>query len=127
MLTFRDGRIAIRTWMNSKSTEIFKGQNIFDKVEIWNILCRGMVPDIFIAAFFILSDMNEPRFLYNQNGGITLADKVLDKVLIKGFAETHMHMNAGIEYSVLWEGTMTYRYWLHILDNEKNYEKKIEA
>ncbi len=124
LLTFRDGRIAIRTWMNSKSTEIFKGQNIFDKVEIWNILCRGMVPDIFIAAFFILSDMNEPRFLYNQNGGITLADKVLDKVLIKGFAETHMHMNAGIEYSVLWEGTMTYRYWLHILDNEKNYEKK---
>lgn len=51
LLTFRDGRIAIRTWMNSKSTEIFKGQNIFDKVEIWNILCRGMVPDIFIAAF----------------------------------------------------------------------------
>lgn len=124
LLTFRDGRIAIRTWMNSKSTEIFQGQNIFDKVEIWNILCRGMVPDVLIAAFFILSDMNEPRFLYNQNGGITLADKVLDKVLIKGFAETHMHMNAGIEYSVLWEGAMTYHYWLYILNDEKNYDKK---
>lgn len=124
LLTFRDGRIAIRTWMNPKSTEIFQGQNIFDKVEIWNILCRAMVPDIFIVAFFILSDMNEPRFLYNQNGGITLADKVLDKILIKGFAETHMHMNAGIEYSVLWEGAMTYRYWLYILDDKKNYDKR---
>lgn len=121
LLTFRDGKIAIRTWMNPRKEEIFYGRNIFDKVEIWNILCRIMVPDVFIAAFFIKSQMAEPHFLYNQNGGITLADKVLDRVLSKGFAETHMHMNAGAEYSVYWQGIMTYTYWSYVLYNEKNY------
>lgn len=124
LLTFRDGKIAIRTWMNPGKTEIFQGQNIFDKVEIWNILCRIMVPDIFIVAFFIRAQMNQPRFLYNQNGGITLADKVLDRVLIKGFAETHMHMNAGAEYSVYWQGIMSYAYWQNTLNNEKLYESR---
>lgn len=124
LLTFRDGKIAIRTWMNPKETEIFQGQDIFDKVEIWNILSRIMVPDIFIVAFFITAQMNKPYFLYNQNGGITLADKVLDRVLIKGFAETHMHMNAGVEYSVYWQGIMSYAYWQNILNDEKAYENK---
>lgn len=125
LLTFRDGRIAIRTWMNPEETEIFQGQDIFDKVEIWNILCRIMVPDIFIAAFFIEADMNRTYFLYNQNGGITLADKVLDRILLKGFAETHMHMNAGVEYSVYWQGIMSYAYWQDALDNEENYKDKM--
>lgn len=124
LLTFRDGKIAIRTWMNPREEEIFYGQDVFDKVEIWNILCRIMVPDVFIVAFFILSHMAEPCFLYNQNGGITLADKVLDRVLKQGFAETHMHMNAGAEYSVYWQGIMTYAYWSHVLYNEKNYMDK---
>ena len=124
LLTFRDGKIAIRTWMNPKKTEIFQEQDIFDKVEIWNILSRIMVPDIFIVAFFITAQMNKPYFLYNQNGGITLADKVLDRVLIKGFAETHMHMNAGVEYSVYWQGIMSYAYWQNILSDEKAYENK---
>lgn len=124
LLTFRDGKIAIRTWMNPRQEEIFYGQNVFDKVEIWNILSRIMVPDIFIVAFFIKSQMAELCFLYNQNGGITLADKVLDRVLRQGFAETHMHMNAGAEYSVYWQGIMTYAYWSHVLHNEKNYMDK---
>lgn len=34
LLTFRDGKIAIRTWMNPRQEEIFYGQNVFDKVEI---------------------------------------------------------------------------------------------
>ena len=127
LLTFRDGKIAIRTWMNPEKTEIFQGQNIFDKVEIWNILSRIMIPDIFIVAFFIKAQMKEPRFLYNQNGGITLADKILDRVLIKGFAETHMHMNAGAEYSIYWQGIMSYAYWRNILNNEKLYvNRKLE-
>lgn len=53
LLTFRDGRIAIRTWINEREggqNDIFDHQNAFDKVEIWNILNRIVVPDVFIAA-----------------------------------------------------------------------------
>ena len=55
LLTFRDGRIAIRTWLNEQSEsgkrDIFDYHDAFDKVEIWNILSRLIVPDVIIAAF----------------------------------------------------------------------------
>lgn len=124
LLTFRDGKIAIRTWINKEKEELFQGQDVFDKVEIWNLLCRKMVPDVFIAAFYISSGMEDARFLYNQNGGITLADKVLDKILKKGLAETHMHMNAGTEYVVLWEQITRYSYWRDKIRSETVFQKK---
>lgn len=115
LLTFRDGRIAVRTWLNDADEEgygdLFGGHDAFDKVEIWNTMSRLMVPDVVIAAFFIEAGLTDRMYLYNQNGGIFLADKTLDKVLQRGIAETHMHFNVGLEYTVLWRYVTNYWRW----------------
>ena len=107
LLTFRDGRMAIRTWINeegeNRQKDLFDYHDTFDKVEIWNIMGRLMVPDIIIAAFFVEAGLTERQYLYNQSGNIFLADKTLEKVLQKGIAETHMHFNVGLAYTVLWK------------------------
>ena len=74
LLTFRDGHIAIRTWINEASEtghkDLFDYHDTFDKVEIWNILGRLMVPDVVIAAFFVTAGLTKREYLYNQNGNI---------------------------------------------------------
>lgn len=107
LLTFRDGHMAIRTWINEVSEtgqkDLFDYHDTFDKVEIWNIIGRLMIPDVIIAAFFVESGLTKREYLYNQNGNIFLADKTLEKVLQKGIAETHMHYNVGLAYLTLWK------------------------
>ena len=130
LLTFRDGEMAIRTWFNEEEDgegDIFNFSGIFDKVEIWNLLCRKVVPDIFIAAFYVKAGLTEPCYLYGQTGRIMLADKTLERVLQKGIAETHLHMNAGINYELLWEYATTLNFWESRIVSGEVYEKTISS
>lgn len=115
LLTFRDGKVAIRTWVNKKDYEgnrdIFDYHDALNKVEIWNILSRMVVPDLFVAAFYVISGLTDKEYLLNQAGNVSLADKELDVVLKKGIAETHMHFNAGIHYLILWEEVLNPYIW----------------
>ena len=124
LITFRDGRAAIRTWRNAPcrgKEDIFDYPNVFDKVEIWNLLCRMIVPDVIIAAFYVESGLRDVSYLYNQQGTIFLADKTLEKILNKGVAETHCHFNAGLEYIYLWQQYMDLRLWDNVLVSEHIY------
>ncbi len=103
-MTYRDGVAAIRTWNNmgvGREKDIFHAEFVFDKVEIWNLLCRMAVPDIFIAIFAAESNLDETA-LYEQKPHISLADKLLIKTLKKGMAENHLHFNAGYDYETFW-------------------------
>ena len=66
LLTFRDGRMAIRTWINeegeNRRKDLFDYHDTFDKVEIWNIMGRLIVPDVIIAAFFIEAGLTERQY-----------------------------------------------------------------
>lgn len=115
LITYRDGKAAIRTWSNSNvitgKKDIFESEFVFDKVEIWNILCRFIVPDILIVIFAVESNLTEAA-LYAQKPNISLTDKLLDKCLKKGLAENHLHFNAGFNYEALWIYTMNIYLWL---------------
>lgn len=99
MITYRDGIAAIRTWNNEN--DIFGMPYMFDKVEIWNLLARIMIPDILIVAFAVRCQLGI-ECLFEQRPFISLADKILVKSLKKGIAETHLHINAGGDYATLW-------------------------
>lgn len=119
LLTYRDGVAAIRTWNNRPGKlgqDIFYSNHIFNKVEIWNLLSRFMVPDILIVIFAVDSGLDESA-LYEQKPNISLADKLLVKCLKKGIAENHMHFNAGFDYE---------RVWLNVTNLDRWYgEKKL--
>ncbi len=110
LLTFRDGKIAIRTWFN-QGKDIFDYPSVFDKVEVWNHLGRLMTIDIIIAAFFVLCELRDEYNLFNQSGTIMLADKTLEQVFRKGLAETHLHFNAGVDFQYLWQHRMNPISW----------------
>lgn len=104
MITYRDGVAAIRTWSNldeGLEHDVFPVNYVFDKVEIWNMLNRFMVPDILIAAFAVECGYDESA-LFAQKPQISLADKLLSKVFQSGLAENHLHFNAGYDYETLW-------------------------
>lgn len=126
LLTFRDGKIAIRTWTNEKDEEdLFRYPNVFDKVEIWNLLSRMMTVDLLIVAFFIEANLKKVYYLHNQTGGILLADKTLEKILQKGLAETHMHFSAGSDFMYIWQNEMEPDIWEKglIKDKKESYLK----
>lgn len=123
LLTFRDGRVAIRTWINENDeTDIFNYPNVFDKVQIWNLLGRMITTDVIVVAFFVEVDLCDTMYLEGQTGAIFLADKALEKILQKGLTETHLHFNAGAEFAYLWQKITDVRYWK--LEDEEQYWKK---
>lgn len=127
LLTFRDGKIAIRTWINENDTDdFFHYSNVFDKVEIWNLLSRMMSVDILIAAFFVEANLKQVDYLYNQTGDILLADKTLDKILKKGLAETHMHFTAGTDFVHVWQNEVDIVEWEKRVLNEAECWKYIQ-
>lgn len=105
LLTYRDGRVAIRTWTNEDG-DIFNYPNVFDKVQVWNLLGRMITVDIVIVAFMVGLGQYDLRNLNGQTSNIFLADKTLEKILEKGMAETHLHFNAGAEFTYLWQEKM---------------------
>ena len=118
LLTYRDGIIAIRLW-NTDEQDIFNFPDVFDKVQIWNMLCCYMVPDILIAAFAVQCNFSK-KILYEQKPYISLADKLLVKILQKGMAENHLHFKAGFDYEAIWLNYMN----LEKLSRNYSFEKE---
>lgn len=127
LLTFRDGKIAIRTWVNDEKQngqrDIFDYHDSLNKAEIWNILSRMVVPDLFVAAFHVECRLTDKKYVYHQLGNVSLADKELDIILQKGCAETHMHFNAGISHVTLWKKFTNPFVWR---DGVRNKRKSVE-
>lgn len=117
LLTYRDGIVSIRTQMNNDGKDIFAFSNIFNKVEIWNFLCRMTVPDIYIAMYAVESG-NDVTALSEQKEGISLADSLLRKRLENGTAENHLHFHAGYHYEMYWLYGMDIGKWRR-LDGRK--------
>ena len=130
LLTLRDGKIVIKTWLNEEDSynkhDLFNFHDTFDKVEIWNMMSRLMVPDIVIAAFFVEAGLTEPMYLYRQNGGVLLADKTLETILRRGLAETHIHFNVGMEYTLIWNRVTNLHNWETYFQDEKAWKYRID-
>lgn len=125
LITYRDGVATIKQWVEepqgNPESDIFGSVTVFNKVEIWNLLCRMAVPDFFIAVAAVENDKGI-RALYEQKGNISLADKLLLKRLKKGVAENHLHFKVGFSYDVVWLCYMNLRFVENL--DPKTWEEK---
>lgn len=105
LVTYRDGIAAIRQWNGGDEADhipdIFGKTDVYNKIEIWNLLCRFIAPDIFIAIAAVEYG-HGIEALYEQKAHIMLADKLLVKSLQKGIAENHLHFYVGFDYEIDW-------------------------
>lgn len=107
-ITFRDGLVAIRNW--SKNTDPFLNDyNEYEKIDLWNQISRIATTDLFIAAAYVNFDVSIDN-IFKAPNLVYLADMPLKFILSKGVAETHMHANAGVSYSSIWETQMLIDY-----------------
>ncbi len=110
MLTYRDGVAALRTWKTETGPDILSktllgNLSAFDKVEVWSLMIRFVVPDLFLVLFARSCGLGREAY-YEQKPMISLADKLLVKCLQKGVAENHLHFNAGFDYVEVWISRM---------------------
>lgn len=117
LITYRDGIAAIRQWTDAGSVQddIFRSESVYSKVEIWNLLCRITVPDLYIVMAAVDQGFGMEA-LYEQKSYIALGDKLLNKILQKGIAENHIHFNVGMDYEAVWLHYTD----LKFLENEKD-------
>ncbi|MDR3601779.1 MAG: hypothetical protein P4L49_15060 [Desulfosporosinus sp.] len=103
LVILRDGKISIRMWSDEADNELFKAYSGLHKVEIWSALARIMTPDVFIAAYYVNAQLDNIDYLSNVTSNLSVCDTPLAKILNRGIAETHLHLNAGMSYLSLWE------------------------
>lgn len=113
LITYRDGVAAIKQWVEEPGgnfeSDLFGSSTVFNKVEVWNLLCRMAVPDFFIAVAAVENHKGMDA-LYEQRGQISLADKLLLKKLKNGLAENHLHFKVGFVYDVVWLSHMNMKF-----------------
>ena len=99
LITYRDGVAAIYPWIDKK--DIFNSGSVFNKIEVWNLLSRMTVPDLYIAVAAVENNLGLEA-LYEQDFNLFLADKLLIKNFENGLAENHIHFNVGLDYMIEW-------------------------
>lgn len=100
-ITFRDGVVSVRSWADEEECLLYNYEGIL-KIELWNNITRTIPPELFIAAAYINFSVEDTNALVNVPNLVMLADIPLNKILKRGVAETHLHMNVGYSYSYVW-------------------------
>lgn len=105
-ITFRDGVVSAHSWSADSLLEddecLLNGYNGLKKIELWNNISRTVPMDIFIAAAYINFGVSKAHLLIDVPNLVSLADVMLNRILKRGVAETHLHMNVGFSYSFVW-------------------------
>lgn len=106
MLTYRNGIVSIKTWALEEDKDIFCAYELFNKVEIWNVLNRLMVTDILTVFNLLNYGITDRTYIRNEYGRVSLSDNFLDEVLKKGIAENHLHFSVAYNYAGVWINIM---------------------
>ena len=113
LITYRDGAAAIRLEPgegdNKIGTLILDGNHLLDRVEVWNLLCRLSVPDLYIVIAAVENNLGMEA-LYEQGVHLALSDKLLIKSMKKGLSENHLHFGAALDYDIVWLGYMDIKF-----------------
>lgn len=109
-LTHRDGQISLKYWESTEHNEnenkILGPYRGIYKIAMWNSLNRIFTTDLLAILYLLDLDMTEEYYLKSFVAGINVADTQLDKVLSKGIAETHLHLNAAGSFDLTWQTLM---------------------
>lgn len=119
----RNGSLALKYWESEKDDEFIGPYKGINKIALWNTLNRMMCTNLIVICYLLDNGMNDEKFLKGYYSSISLEDIQLEKVLSKGVAETHIHSNAGINFTITWQHLMN----LNNLNDKgrKNYLDKL--
>lgn len=105
-LTYVDSKFILKYWIAKSTEDVLAGFSGLEKVELWNSFSRIFSSDLLVAAYLLHNKMDNTLYMKNFNWTIYITDQQLEKILNKGVSENHIHINAGYNFSMLWEQLM---------------------
>ncbi|MDO7487586.1 hypothetical protein Q5O89_20875 [Peribacillus frigoritolerans] len=110
-LTHRNGQISLKYWesneYNEKENRILGPYRGIYKIAVWNSLNRTFTTDLLAILYLLDLGMEDEYSLKSFAAGINVSDTQLDKILSKGIAETHLHLNAAGSFDFTWQTLMS--------------------
>ncbi len=119
-LTHRNGKIALKYWKTSDEDELLGPYSGIYKIALWNSMNRMFTTDLLVMQYLIDNGMEDEHYLLGYHSLVDIQDLQLEQVLSQGVAETHLHMNAGGDFIVIWQDLMS----LSTDKNSDRYKKK---
>lgn len=102
----RNGRLALKYWESQNDEDFIGPYKGINKIALWNTLNRMICTDLIVITYLLDNGMTDVTCLKGYYTSIMLEDLQLEKILTKGVAETHIHKNAGINFSISWNCLM---------------------
>ncbi|EHK2355137.1 hypothetical protein KCK31_000554 [Clostridium perfringens] len=100
-ISTRDNRFILKYW-KCEEKNILDQYNDINRIAIWNSFSRQVVVDNIVFQYMINKGLKENKYLSMYHSFIHIEDLQLEKILSKGVAETHLHINAGINFEIKW-------------------------
>jgi adenosine deaminase len=119
-LTHRNGKIALKYWKTSDEDELLGPYSGIYKIVLWNSMNRMFTTDLLVMQYLLDNRMEDEHYLLGYHSLVDIQDLQLEQVLSQGVAETHIHMNAGGDFIVIWQDLMS----LSTDKNSERYKKK---
>jgi len=119
-LTHRNGKIALKHWKTTDEDELLGPYSGIYKIALWNSMNRMFTTDLLVMQYLLDNEMEEEYYLLGYHSLVDIQDIQLEQVLSQGVAETHMHLNAGGNFIVIWQDLMS----LAIDKDSARYKKK---
>lgn len=115
IFTIRDEAIAVREVLKKNESVFHRDEEM--RHDEWFFLNRMVDEEIlkcsYISKYYSQSD---PQAVIIASKPLRIADLLLEKVLMKGMSETHMHAGAGRNISYL---------WIDLMNNKKSESYKL--
>lgn len=115
MISKLDGRIIFKYWENESDEGFLGGFAGHNKIHLFRSLNQMLPMDILIAIFLCEGE-HIPEKSNVFFGQISITDAMLERVLSRGVAENHLHMNASTSFLTVWEDLMDMDYPQHQKD-----------
>lgn len=108
MISTLDGQIIYKYWENEGDIKLLGGFAGNNKIHLFRSLNQMIPMDILVAIFSLKNFSKDSRKVLNKtfNGHVYVTDSLLEQVLKKGIAENHLHINASLTFSNIWEYLM---------------------
>lgn len=103
----RNGKLAFKYWESENEESFIGPYGGINKAVMWNLLNRILNTDVIVIKYLQDNEMDDEKYLEGYYNSIALEDIVLEKILQKGIAETHIHKGAGINFYISWSQLMS--------------------
>jgi adenosine deaminase len=119
-LTHRNGKVSLKYWKTNDEDELLGPYSGIYKIVLWNSMNRMFTTDLLVMQYLLDNNMEDEYYLLGYHSVVDIQDIQLEQVLSQGIAETHIHMNAGGDFIVIWQDLMS----LCTDKNSERYKKK---